>query len=363
MLIRLFLIISIFSILIVSCEKDPDDASPIYNDDYGSGLYILTDQGVNYYDYNDTTNTLSQNIFSSVNGISINNPKKIRILGSTDLTYLAPDKAFILADNLYIVDLNTFQILGEVNDIGNPTYCEVVSQNRVFVSDSSSSKVKEIDLKTCKVISEIETGESTKPGFIINKGNYSFVLNSGNSFYIDSSIVAIQYRDLSVPMAEFSASIIVGENPISSVSLDNLGVLCKGVFSENNPAINTESSFFIVQPFSFDIVNSVTLNGVYNAQSLVKDYQEDELYFTCSDGVYKLNYPSLTYSSFLSKKASVLEINVESYSNTDSTTIPVQMIYMNDIENPGYVFKYNTFLSSYTDSLYMNGNVIDLQLK
>ena len=87
------------------------------------------------------------------------------------------------------------------------------------------------------------------------------------------------------------------------------------------------------------------------------------LYFTSNSGIYKLNYPSLTYSLFLNKKADVLETNVEYYANTDSTDISVQMLYMNDTERSGYVFKYNTFLSTYTDSFYVSGNVIGLQLR
>lgn len=359
---RILLFLNVI-LLLISCKpEDPD--LPIYSEDYGDGLYILSDQGVSFYNYQDTVALVKNNIFSSVNGISITNAKRIRILNSSDLSYLAPDKGFILGDKLYVVDINTFQLLGEVSGLENATYCEIISQNRAFVTDSGLSLVKEIDLNTFKTISEIETGENSVPSFIINQGNHSFVLNGGLAPSTkDTSIIAIKYRDLSISLAEFAGRILVGDNPISSVSLDDLGVLCRGIYSSSDPSNNTESSFFIVHPFSFNIVNQVTFPGVYNAKSLVKDYEEDDLYFTSSNGIYKLNYPSLSYSLFLNKKADVLETNVESYANTDSTNISVQMLYMNDIERPGYVFKYNTFLSEYTDSLFVSGNIIDLQLR
>ena len=62
---------------------------PLYDSNYGKGLYILSENSISYYDY--SNNELKENIFQTVNGNSISNLSSI----NTN------------SDNMYIVAENT----------------------------------------------------------------------------------------------------------------------------------------------------------------------------------------------------------------------------------------------------------------
>ena len=87
-------------------------------------------------------------------------PKTIEIYGS---------KLYIVGNDFYSTDINTLQLLGQVDGFSDATGCAIVTQNRAFVTDKAESLVKVVDLNDFRIISEIETGEGTSPGFIINK--------------------------------------------------------------------------------------------------------------------------------------------------------------------------------------------------
>ena len=95
----------------------------------------------------------------SVNGVSINNPKKI---------VLDDQNAFIVGNRLYVVDIDNFYLKGEVSGFNNLTDCNIISFNRALVADKGESKVKVIDLDRYDIETDIETGDSTKPSFIIS---------------------------------------------------------------------------------------------------------------------------------------------------------------------------------------------------
>ena len=99
---------------------------------------------------------------------------------------------------------------------------------------------------------------------------------------------------------------------------------------------------------------------MYNANNLVTNNEATFLYFTAHDGIYKINSSSLSFSSILTNKANVMRMNYESYPITDSTFYNVGMLYMNDIENPNTIFKYNLYTSNFQDTIIVDGNVRDI---
>ena len=165
-----------------SCEPDPDPVS--YESKYGNGTYILTDNGLNFIKKN--TTLVKNQIFSSVNGSSLLNPVEIEIYGN---------RLYIVGKDFYATDINTLQLLGQVGGFVNASACAIIPQNRAFVSDKSESLVKLVDLDNYRIISEIETGVGTSPGFIINKYDKSFVLNVGDNNNYEAGMSVSQTND------------------------------------------------------------------------------------------------------------------------------------------------------------------------
>ena len=343
-------------LLLFGCKKDDTNDSSSHPNLYGEGVYIVTDEAINYY--NDITGDLQENIFMSANGTRINNPKKI---------VLEDQNAFIVGNRLYVVDIDNFHLKGEVSGFNNLTDCNIISFNRALASDQGESKVKVVDLDRYEIETDIETGDSTKPSFIISNWNRAFVLNGGGVPKIkkDTTVVIIDHKnDAGLPLSDFAGKTIIGDNPNSAIIRGSeLIVLCKGVYNINFPSSNSIASFYKISRNSGSINDIILLPGVYNANSLVASTNNEELYFTAIDGVYKCLLPSMSYSLFLNRQSSILSVNNEKYNTTDSTHVYTDMIYMNDTQRPGYIFKYNTFLNTYTDSFTVVGNILDISAK
>ena len=55
-------------------------------------------------------------------------------------------------------------------------------------------------------------------------------------------------------------------------------------------------------------------------------------------------------------------INRESFANTDTTSLVVDFLYMNDNNNKDYIYKYNVYLDQFVDSFQLTSEVIDLEI-
>lgn len=339
--------------LFLACKKNDTNNSSSYPNLYGNGVYIVTDQGINYY--NDISGSLEENIFSSVNGISINNPKKI---------VLHDQNVFIVGNRLYVVGANSFHLKGEVSGFNNLTDCNVISFNRVLAVDKGESRAKVVDLEEYEVITDIETGDSTKPSFVISTSSRSFVLNGGGIPRIkkDTTMIIIHHNSNGLPISDFTGRAFLGDNPNSAIiEGSKLIILCKGVYNTSFPSNNSPASLYKVNKYG-GVIDTEVLSGVYNANSLILNTNENKFYFTAADGIYKGYVSSMSSSLFLNRSANILNINLEQYNTSDSTYAYADMLYMNDIHKPGYVFKYNTAISTYTDSFFLSGNVLDISI-
>ena len=347
----LFIILTIVS----SCKEEED--APTFSKDYGSGLYISTDNGVSFYKHG----VVKNQIYKEVNGQTLTGVERIKFNGT---------KAFILAGDMYSVNIETFEDKGIASGFVNPVDLTFVSpDNRAFVVDKDDSKVKEVDLDRMEVASVIETGDSTKPVFIIKKGYRSFVMNGGAEpdSLNDSTIVAIDYRDELVPLADFMGSLYLGDNPNSAVNINNLKILCKGIYDPNDLTTKTQSTLVTVNPWDLLISANTTLNGVYNAQNLISKPDDTEYYFTAEDGVYRMDpngigvtkFPNLVLSDVLYYQDERYGI----YSVVDSTTYYYNrdILYINDSQNSkNTIYKYNLDIDQYIDTIIVNGNVRDI---
>lgn len=336
-------------LILLSCEKE---TTVNYANDYGNGTYILTDNGLSFIKKNSFT--IEEQAFRKVNNISIQNPKNLLIYGS---------KLYIIGKDFYAANLNSLELLGQVGGFSNASDCAIIPQNRAFVTDKDESLVKLVDLNNYKIISEIETGNNTSPSFIINKLDKSFVLNSGNEQNLDSTLVTITYKDNLIPLADISGDLIIGKNPNSAINSGNIMVLCSGVYDDDNPANNTESSFYSIYPSDLLISFSKELSGIYNAKNLIENYSGNNYYFSAEGGIFRTNTTITNINPLISIDSDLLRINSEQYAVNDSTNAYSDMLYMNDINNSGKIYKYNTNLSSFVDTISVNGKVLDIVFK
>lgn len=349
-MIKKYLSFFLIIICFFSCEQDPDPVN--YESKYGNGTYILTDNGLNFIKKN--TTAVKNQIFSSVNGSSLLNPVEIEIYGN---------RLYIVGKDFYATDINTLQLLGQVGGFVNASGCAIIPQNRAFVSDKSESLVKLVDLDDYRIISEIETGAGTSPGFIINKYDKSFVLNGGDNDNYDSTLITITYKDDLIPLADFSGNLIIGKNPNSALSSGNIKVLCSGVYDENDPTNNIESSFYNIYPTDLLINFSQDLTSIYNANNLVETSNGNNNYFTANGGIYRTNTSMTNVNLIVPIESDVLNITTEKYAVNDTTDAYSNILYMNDLSNTGKIYKYNINLSSFVDTILVSGNVIDIKFK
>ena len=350
---RNYLYLSLLLCVVFSCKKEVVEDS-VLPEDYGKGMYIVTDLGVSYLDYKESNAVIQHEIFNAVNGSSIVNPKKIEIDGN---------KAYIVGNKLYVVNINTFGLLGEVSGFYNSVDCNIVTDNRAFVVDRGESLVQVVDLSKFEIISQLETGDSTKPVSIISNSSTSFVLNGGRipASKKDTTLVVIKHRDGLVPLAAISNVLNIGENPNSAVLGSQLDVLCKGIYNPDDLSNNTESSIQVVNQYSYEMYDSYVLSGVYNAQNLVKNWNGSKYYFTAVGGVYRLNSTTYVPVQILNVNADVINTSVEQVAINDTTNVSMQMLYMNDLDNPNKVYKYNVDSGIFEDTINVNGNVLDIQ--
>ena len=339
-------------VIISACKKEEKELEVILPKDYGEGMYILTDQGIYFYNYLavDTLRIVTENIYKKVNNTEIIQPKSLHISGK---------QAYIIGDKLYIANMETFGSEGTISGFSNPVSCRKIDENRLYVVDKGASSVKMVDLSKLEVLGHIETGDSSRPANIVGSWFRAFVLNGGGDAFSDrdSSIVSIDYFQSGVAINDFSAKLDVGYNPNSAVfSANHLWVLCKGVYNSQDPSQNRQSTMYKIAPWSNVINDDKDLTSIYNADNLAINESKSRIFFSSTDGIYITDltiYPILHISGI---DASFITINTESIN--DSTN--VEYLYTNDANQSGKVLKYEAWSGVPVDTITVNGNILEV---
>ena len=350
---RLLNFLLIISLLISSCKEDEKEVTPILPADYGSGMYIVTESGISFYD----GDVVKSQIYKNVNGSSILNGNKINFSESENKAYIITDSQILTAN------IETFEHKEVIDGFTKAVDFNFVSSNRLFVVDKGDSRIKVVDLLTSDITSDIETGDNTRPIFIVSKWYRSIVMNGGGNTIAlkDSTLIAIDYRDDYVPLADFNGSIYVGDNPNSAVNINDLKVLCQGVYDPNNLLANTEASLVKVNPWTMNVVWTQNLSNIFNAQNLISDEADAMYFFTAVDGVYQMNNDGSGVLKKINFTSDFIDIQVESYDLTDSTSAYANMLYVNDaINNASTIYKYNTVTSEFCDTIVVDGRIKDI---
>ena len=357
---KLFAYLIPLLLVLVSCKKDVESNPPLEKK-YGEGMYIGTDNGVSFYD----GVTVENQIFQQANGITLSNVEKINFQGT---------KAYILcANELFTANVKTFGYQGSVGSFINAVDFDFVTlDNRILVVDKGDSKVKFVDEESLQITSDIETGDNTSPNFILTKSylgtGRAIVMNGGveADSLKDSTIVAIDYKDQNVPLADMMGSLYVGDNPNSAVNISNLRVLCKGIYDSNNLISKTQSSLVIVNPWTMEVYTTQYLSGIYNAKNLTSNNDGTVYYFTAENGFYQMDKNGTGISLINGLLSDICVYNEESYSQysvADSTTYYYtrDVLYLNDSENSkNTIYKYNVNSNVFMDTINVEGNVKDI---
>jgi len=342
-------------IFVSSCKEDTED-TPSFAKKYGTGIYIATDNGVSFY----KEGVVSDNIFKEVNGITLNNVNKIKFQGT---------KAFIATErSLFSANVKTFEIKGEADGFMNLVDFDFVNMERIFAVDKDDAKVKVVDIDRMQITSEVEVGLNAKPVFIISKWYRSLVMNGGavSDSLKDSTIVAIDYRDELVSFANMMGSLNIGDNPNSAVNINDLKILCKGVYDTTNALVTkTNASLVTVNPWEMNVTSNLSLSGIYNANNLISDDDDDTYYFTAENGVYSMSNSGAGASLFLPIVSDFLYFHDESYSiyinDSTSSLSNRNILYLNDSENSkNTIYKYNLDIDAYIDTIVVDAPVNDV---
>ena len=349
-----FLFIIIFTVS--SCEQTEEET--VFPQDYGTGLYISTSNGVSFY--ND--GVIKNQIYKEVNGVSI---------GGVNAIKFQNNKAYILTRNiLYTANIETFESKGDAGTFTNAVDFEFVDpENRTFVVDKAASMVNVVDLDLLQITSDVETGgggDITSPVFIVKSpyGSRAFIMNGGSDTLDDSTIVAIDYKNGLEPLANIMGSIDVDYNPNSAVYAgSNLMVLCKGIYNASNLNSNTESSLVRVSAPNNQVLSSTTLSGIYNANNLISSNDGSDYYFTAESGVYKMNSDGTGLSRIELLISDILYYKNEVYSYysvLDSVTYfdNRDVLYINDSQaGKNILYKYDIDGSAFLDTIILSGDV------
>lgn len=340
----------LIALVFVSSCKEDNEPAPTFAKDYGDGMYIVTENGVSFYD----GEVVKNQIYKEVNGATLSNPKKIKFKGT---------KAYIVTDNQIVTaNVKTFESKEIIDGFVNATDFDFVDFDRLFVVDKGDAKVKVVDLVSLDIISDIETGDVTNPSFIISNWYRSFVLNSGAvaDSLKDSTIICIDFKDEAIPLADLMGSIEVGENPNSAVFINNFKILCKGIYDPDNLLRNTFSSLSKVDPWNMELDWNVSL-GVYNAKNLSSNSSGTLLYFTANSGVHKMDDDGSSVTTVIPVLSDVLFVKTESYAVNDTTNGYSNMLYINHaVNNPNIVYKFNQATALYCDTIVVNAPVKDI---
>ena len=340
----------LIALVFVSSCKEDNEPTPTLAKDYGDGMYIVTENGVSFYD----GELVKNQIYKEVNGATLSNPKKIKFRGT---------KAYIVTDNQIVTaNIETFENKEIIDGFVNATDFDFVDYDRLFVVDKADAKVKVVDLVSLDITSDIETGDVTNPSFIISKRPRSFILNSGGvaDSLKDSTIIRIDYKDEAIPLADLMGSIEVGDNPNSAVWIGTLKILCKGIYDENNLQWNTFSSLSKVDPWNMELDWNVSL-GAYNAKNLTSNTSGTVLFFTANSGVHKMDDDGSSVTTIIPILSDVLFVKTELYAINDTTNGYSNMLYFNDaVYNPNIVYKFNQETAVYCDTIVVSAPVKDI---
>jgi YVTN family beta-propeller protein len=278
-----FLLIIFTLVILSSCKKDDDSGND--SNLYKNGVFIVNEgqfmegnSSVSFY--NPSTKTYVDNIFELVNN---------RPLGDiAQSIYLHNNRAYIVVNNsgkIEVVDAETFESLGTIQNLTSPRYFLPVGNNKAYVTDLFSNTISVINLNNYTVESTITTNGFTEEMiahngkvFVGNKGTgYVYVINPSNHSITDS-----------IALTEGAGSLVVDKN-------NKIWVLCEGKSWEG-----IAGALYRINPQDLSIEATFNFSETEFASRLRINNAGDKLFYL-NNGVVSMdiNASSVPASAFI----------------------------------------------------------------
>ncbi len=254
-----------------------------------NGIYVVNEGGYNnsnasitYYDRDSAQ--VHKQLFAKANG---------RDLGDVAQSFaVAGDLGLIVVNNsqkVEVVDLETFISVGTITGMDYPRYALQVTADKAYITDGNyAGNVYVVNLNTLEIDGEIPVGKG--PENIVRAADLIYVANSGG-WDSDSTVSVIDPQgDVVVK------TITVGDHPTDlAVDADlNVWVLCKGkVLYDNNWNVIGETDSRLVKintiDFSSDKIFIVGVTGdFFNPVRLTAGKDGTYLFYAEAGGIYKM---------------------------------------------------------------------------
>lgn len=256
----------------VNCDENSiiqtssTDIVIINEGNFGSGSGSITI-------YNDSSKTVSQNVFYQKNGFNIGNvAQSITQFNS---------QAYIVINNsnkIEVVDINNFNSIATITGFNSPRYFLPINSNKAYVTDLYSNSIQVVDLNSNIITGNINTNGWTEQLLLHNDTVYVCDMTNGN---------LLLYNALT---DVFIDSVSIGTHPNSLVlDADNkIWILCDGGVNETLP------NLVKFNPSNRSIETSFTFPNINTSPSELKiNNNKDKLYFINSD-VYTMSVNSTT---------------------------------------------------------------------
>lgn len=281
-LLYTFVLSATVSSMFTSCK---DDEQELPKGKYETGVFISNEgpfqNGTGTISFlNRDSSTIENDIFEAVNNRPLGN-----IVQSV---YVHNDKAYIVvnnADKIEVVNANTFEEAGVINNLKLPRYFLPIDNNKAYVSQwgdgGVNGAVKVIDLSTNTVTKTITVGNGAE-NMLLHNGKV-YVANSG-AFGYDSTLTIINAATDNV-----EATITVGANPNSLVKANNgnIYVLCGGKYKSDFSMLEIKGSLAIINSSNNTVSNSFSFSSDFaQPNDLIINETGNKMYYNYDGKVY-----------------------------------------------------------------------------
>ena len=261
---------------------------------FSSGVYIVNEGGflknngsITYYD-NDSL-MICENLFSRVKG---------RDLGDVVQSFsIAGDVGLIVVNNsqkIEVIDIETFVSLGIITGVDYPRYTLAVDDHKAYLTNGNyTGNVYIIDLNTFLITGQIPVGKG--PENLVRSMEYIYVANSGGWDYDYTVSVIDPENDMVVQ------TIKVGDHPVD-LAVDanfDVWVLCKGRIEYDadwNVVDESDSKLYKINAHKWELADSFTIGSkgdYFSPIRLAASKDGAILYFVEADGIYKIDYQAV----------------------------------------------------------------------
>lgn len=269
-------VLSLFS----ACKKNDPQPPPPADLKEGvfivnQGTYTASNASLSYLEF--SANTLTNNLFSSVNGSTLGDVAQ-SITIQNDVAYIVVNNSGLI----YAIDTKDASLKGKIQDLVSPRYMLVINNDKAYVSDLYSQAIAVVNPTTFEVTGSIPLGYTSEEMSLI--GNEVFVANW--SAYTQEPLLNNNVIVLNSESDQVVDTIKVGIEPNSMVvdKNDNLWVLCSGGYTHAENA-----SLWQIDAVSHTVVDSLIFEDILSYPSNLEINGTGDTLFYIDNGIFKMS--------------------------------------------------------------------------